>query len=73
MTVLGGRGSISGVMLAAIILTVLPETLRSLMEYRLAVFALLLIVMMLVRPQGLFGSAEIWDFWRGRRRREAAP
>ncbi len=67
MTVLGGRGSISGVMLAAIILTALPEVLRDFEQYRLIVFALLLIVMMLVRPQGLFGIHEIWHF-RGKRR-----
>jgi branched-chain amino acid transport system permease protein len=63
MAVLGGRGSISGVMLAAIILTVLPEALRDFDQYRLIVYALLLIGMMLVRPQGLFGIHEIWD-WR---------
>jgi branched-chain amino acid transport system permease protein len=63
MTVLGGRGSISGVMLAAIILTVLPEALRNFDQYRLIVYALLLIGMMLLRPQGLFGIHEIWD-WR---------
>ncbi len=65
MTVLGGRGSISGVMLSAAILTALPEMLRDFEQYRLIVFALLLIVMMLVRPQGLFGIHEIWHFrWR---------
>lgn len=63
MTVLGGRGSISGVMLAAIILTILPEALRDVDQYRLIVYALLLIGMMLLRPQGLFGIHEIWD-WR---------
>jgi branched-chain amino acid transport system permease protein len=63
MTVLGGRGSITGVMLAAILLTGLPEVLRDFDQYRLIVYALLLIGMMLVRPQGLFGIHEIWDFW----------
>ena len=63
MTVLGGRGSITGVMLAAIILTALPEVLREFAQYRLIVYALLLIGMMLVRPQGLFGIHEIWDLW----------
>ncbi len=70
MTVLGGRGSITGVMLAAMILTSLPELLRSFSEYRLIAYALLLIGMMLLRPQGLFGIHEIWDFWpkRGKKR-----
>jgi branched-chain amino acid transport system permease protein len=63
MTVLGGRGSITGVMLAAIILTILPEALREFDQWRLIIYALLLIAMMLLRPQGLFGIHEIWD-WR---------
>jgi branched-chain amino acid transport system permease protein len=68
MTVLGGRGSITGVMLAAGILTALPEVLRNFDQYRMIVYALLLIGMMLLRPQGLFGIHEIWDFWPRRRR-----
>ncbi|MBY0313719.1 MAG: branched-chain amino acid ABC transporter permease [Phycisphaerales bacterium] len=63
MVVLGGLGSISGSVLAAIILIALPELLRDLQQYRLIVYALLLIIMMLVRPQGLFGVREIWDFF----------
>ncbi len=63
MAVLGGRGSITGVMLAALILTALPEMLRDFEQYRLIVYALLLIVMMIVRPQGLFGIHEIWHLW----------
>jgi branched-chain amino acid transport system permease protein len=65
MTVLGGRGSISGVMLAAAILTILPEALRDFDQWRMIVYSLLLIAMMLFRPQGLFGIHEIWD-WRPR-------
>ena len=64
MTVLGGRGSITGVTLAAILLTALPEVLRDFEQYRLIVYALLLIIMMLVRPQGLLGIHEIWNFWQ---------
>lgn len=67
MTVLGGRGSITGVMLAAGLLTALPEFLRDFEQYRLIVYALLLIIMMLVRPQGLLGIHEIWDLWPRRR------
>ena len=64
MTVLGGRGSITGVTLAAVLLTALPEMLRDFEQYRLIVYALLLIFMMLVRPQGLLGIHEIWNFWQ---------
>ena len=63
MTVLGGRGSITGVMLSALILTTLPEMLRDFEQYRLIMYALLLIIMMLVRPQGLFGIHEVWQLW----------
>ncbi len=68
MVVLGGSGSISGVMLAAALLTALPEALRNLDQYRLIIYALLLIGMMLFRPQGLFGIHEIWDYFAVRRR-----
>ena len=67
MVVLGGMGSISGVMLAAIVLTVMPEALRAFSEYRMVVYALLLIVMMILRPQGLFGVREIWEMGPFRR------
>lgn len=55
MVILGGMGSTFGVLLAAIILTILPELLRDVQQYRMIVYALLLIIMMIVRPQGLFG------------------
>ena len=49
------------------LLTAMPEVLRNFDQYRLIVYALLLIGMMLVRPQGLFGIHEIWDFWPKKR------
>jgi branched-chain amino acid transport system permease protein len=70
MVVLGGMGSVSGAVLAAVILTLLPELLREFNEYRMIFYALALIVMMIVRPQGLFGVHEIWEgrFWKRFRR-----
>ncbi len=55
MVILGGMGSMIGVIIAAIVLTILPELLRGVAEYRMIIYALLLIIMMLTRPQGLFG------------------
>lgn len=55
MVILGGMGSTIGVVIAAIVLTVLPELLRDVQQYRMIIYALLLIVMMLISPQGLFG------------------
>jgi len=53
MVILGGMGSTLGVVLAAVVLTVLNEFLRDFEQYRMIVFSLLLIIMMIVRPQGL--------------------
>ena len=54
MVILGGMGNTLGVILAAILLTLLPEVLRPIAEYRMIIYSLLLIVLMIVRPQGLF-------------------
>lgn len=56
--VLGGMGSITGSVLAATALTVLPEVLRGFNEYRMVIYSLLLIVMMVFRPGGLLGKYE---------------
>ena len=76
MVVLGGLGSVTGSVVAAVVLTIAPEALREVQSYRMVVYALLLVVLMLARPQGLFGTRELWDlppFRRlGRPRRLAA-
>jgi branched-chain amino acid transport system permease protein len=56
MVILGGMGSTPGVAAAAILLTLLNEGLRDFEQYRMIVFSLLLIVLMIVRPQGLLGN-----------------
>lgn len=62
LIIVGGMGSIPGVVLGALALKGLPEVLRGVDEYRIVAFATLLIVMMIVRPEGILPSA--------RRRRE---
>jgi branched-chain amino acid transport system permease protein len=61
MVVLGGMGSITGSIVAATVLTVALEWLRGLDQYRMVIFSMLLIVLMLTRPTGIFGTREIWD------------
>jgi branched-chain amino acid transport system permease protein len=61
MVVLGGLGSITGAILSATLLTFALEWLREFQAYRMVVYAILLIVLMLARPQGLFGTRELWD------------
>ena len=56
--VLGGMGSMTGSILAAYTLTYLQEFLRFLQDYRLVIYPVLLIVMMLFRPKGLLGMKE---------------
>ena len=69
MVVLGGMGSVSGAVLAAIVLTLLPEALRSFSEFRMPIYALALILMMILRPQGILGLREIWELpWLRRRK-----
>ncbi|WP_447878503.1 high-affinity branched-chain amino acid ABC transporter permease LivM [Serratia fonticola] len=53
IVVLGGMGSTIGVVLAAFVLTVAPELLRSFAEYRVLLFGVLMVLMMIWRPRGL--------------------
>lgn len=54
MVILGGMGRTAGVILAAIVLTLLPEFLRAFADYRMIIYSLLIIGLMMARPQGLF-------------------
>jgi len=59
MVVLGGMGSITGAVISAATLTFLPEMLRAFSQYRMLVYSVVLICVMLFRPKGLLGTAEI--------------
>lgn len=59
IVVLGGLGSISGSILAAILLALISSYLQSFPEIRMVLYSLLLIIIMIFRPQGLMGSKEI--------------
>ena len=58
MVILGGMGNAVGVIFAAVLLTLLPELLRPIAEYRMIIYSLLLVLLMLLRPQGLFRLPE---------------
>ena len=62
MVVLGGMGSMLGSVLSATFLTILPEALRAFADYRMVVYAVVLILVMIFRPQGLLGT---YDFSLG--------
>jgi branched-chain amino acid transport system permease protein len=64
MIVIGGLGSITGSVLGAVLFIGLTEGLREFAQYRMVLFSLLLIVIMIVRPQGILGHRELLDFFR---------
>ncbi|MFB7641236.1 branched-chain amino acid ABC transporter permease [Peribacillus butanolivorans] len=64
LVVLGGLGSLSGAVLAAILLTVVTTFLQDYPETRMIIYSLVLIVMMIYRPQGLMGTKEITSMFK---------
>lgn len=64
LVVIGGLGSMSGAVIAAILLTIISAFLSSYPEVRMVIYSLVLIVMMLFRPQGLLGTREITSFFK---------
>jgi len=74
MVVLGGMGSLTGSILGATVLTALPELLRFASAERLIIYSLLLIVLMIARPQGILGRRELTlRFRRPRMKPDPAP
>ena len=59
MVVLGGMGSMLGSVVSATVLTAVPEILRAFSDYRMIAYSLLLIIVMIFKPSGLFGQ---YDF-----------
>ena len=62
--VLGGLGSLSGAVIAAVFLTIVSDYLQEFSSTRMILYSLVLIVVMLYRPTGLMGTKEITDLLR---------
>ena len=58
LIILGGMGNIAGVVVGAVVLVGLPELLREFAEYRLLIYGIVLVAMMLLRPEGLLPSRQ---------------
>ena len=56
LVIVGGMGNIPGVIAGALVLKGLPEVLRQLQDYRILVFGALLVIMMIIRPEGVIPS-----------------
>ncbi|NMB20380.1 MAG: branched-chain amino acid ABC transporter permease [Firmicutes bacterium] len=59
MLVLGGLGNITGSVIAAVVLTIVPELLRGFAEYRMVIYSIILILVMIYRPDGLLGGRSL--------------
>ncbi|WP_338472029.1 branched-chain amino acid ABC transporter permease [Niallia sp. XMNu-256] len=71
--VLGGLGSLSGSVIAAILLTIVSTFLQDYPETRMVIYSLVLVIMMLYRPQGLMGTKELTSFFKNRPVEEGGP
>jgi branched-chain amino acid transport system permease protein len=63
MVVLGGIGSITGSLLGAALLVLLPEVLRPLAAYQDVIYGALLVMLMVFRPQGIMGRVKITEIF----------
>lgn len=65
MVILGGQGSVTGSIVGAVILTILPEVLKMVNQdistWRMSIYSALMIILMLTRPQGIFGPHELFE------------
>jgi len=68
IVVFGGMGSITGSVIAAMLLAVITTMLQSYSELRMIIYAVLLIAIMLFRPQGLLGNKEVTDLFKFRKK-----
>jgi ABC-type branched-subunit amino acid transport system permease subunit len=73
LIIIGGLGSIPGVIVGALVLVGLPEALRELQDYRLLAFGVLLVITMLVRPAGLIPPPIRQLSLKARNRAESVP
>ncbi len=78
IVVLGGMGSVTGSVAAAVVLTLLPELLRGFSDYRMLAYSVLLVVMMIIKPGGLLGRHEfrltrLVELFTGRGKKNGKP
>jgi len=67
VVVFGGLGSMSGTLVGASVVTWVMEYFRDISQYRMLIYGALLVIVMVLRPEGLLGGREIWSFIPGLR------
>lgn len=64
IVVFGGLGSMSGTLVGTSIITLVTELFRPISLYRMLIYGLILVLIMVFRPEGLLGNREMWEFYR---------
>jgi len=59
-------GSLSGTLLASVIITLVTELFRPISQYRMLIYGGVLVAIMVLRPEGIMGSKELWNLRRKR-------
>ena len=70
VVVFGGLGSMSGTLLGAAAITWVMEYFRDISQFRMLIYGLLLVLVMVLRPEGLLGNREVWTLLPGARGRK---
>ncbi len=65
LVVFGGLGSMSGTLLATGIITLITEAFRPISQYRMLIYGAVLVLVMVLRPEGLLGNREVWELLPG--------
>ncbi len=68
VVVFGGLGSMSGTILGSASITLIMEYFRDISQYRMLIYGVILVVIMVFRPEGLLGSREVWQLFGMKRR-----
>ena len=64
VVVFGGLGSMSGTLIGTSIITFVTEYFREISQYRMFIYGLILVLVMVLRPEGILGNREMWEFYR---------
>jgi branched-chain amino acid transport system permease protein len=69
----GGMGSMSGTLIGSFTISALMEYFRDVSQYRMLIYGVILVLVMVLRPEGIMGSRELWTLFRRKSFGDAAP
>ena len=71
VVVFGGLGSMSGTLLGTVVITLVTELFRPISQYRMLIYGAVLVIIMVIRPEGILGNRELPSFFRRFLRRDS--